>query len=359
MTSTWAVKPMRETVMTVDESGPGNPNRMRSFEAPPEGFDPLTAAADLLSRHGIPRRPHPEREPYLAGRWAEVLGRPLLLVPAELAADPPSPRRGDAEPPNYGVEGWAGVGRAMLETRFLDPDAPPIGIGAVPDTYTRPATFVSAEWVVPDVTGDPGNLDNHISIWVGLDGFPEGDLDWGERVNALQILRGGVTASGYPDGGAFRWHAWAEWYTYEPEGEVEESVRGTVTNLPVQSGDTVGVVVCVGEPRSATVSLANLSRDQGTSVAIDTPSPHGHSGGATAEWIVEGGPPATSLPFTPVSFDSCVAGSSSEVFHLTPDAIATNMFEVPGIGERGPDVTRTRITSPTTAVVEWVGAGGS
>jgi len=57
------------------------------------------------------------------------------------------------------------------------------------------------------------------------------------------------------------------------------------------------------------------------------------------------------------SANGCVAGSPGEVIHLQPDALVTNMFAVPPeTGEPGPDVTRTSVTSPTTAVVEWVGA---
>jgi hypothetical protein len=66
--------------------------------------------------------------------------------------------------------------------------------------------------------------------------------------------------------------------------------------------------------------------------------------------------PIGSFPFSPVTFRECVAGSSSEVFHLEPDAISTNMFEVEGFATRGPDVARTSVISPTTAMVEWVGA---
>jgi hypothetical protein len=215
-----------------------------------------------------------------------------------------------------------------------------------------PATFVSAEWEVPQLKGDPANLDDYLLIWAGLDGFPEADEDLVEIPPPGQILRGGVAA--VPGGSEFRWVAWAQWYTSE------YGVTGaTVTNFPVQSGDTVGVVICVTEPRSATVFLANLSREHGTSVVVPAPAAAPRffgSAGTTVEWIVEGGDPSTDLPFSPVTFRECVAGSPGEVIHLQPDALVTNMFAVEGFAEQGPDVTRTGVTSPTTAVVEWVGA---
>jgi hypothetical protein len=322
------------------------PNHERGFEPPPRGFDPTTASPDALSRHGLPRRPDAEREPYLAERWASVFGRPLEIVAAQLPSDPVTVRRRPDAAPDYGVDGWAGVARKMVPLGVFGP-----GSGAVPaGSYFVPATFVSAEWEVPRVMGDPANLDEYLSIWVGLDGFPETDQDDVYESLPGQILRSGVSA--VPGDGGFRWVAWTEWYTSELGG-----VPATITNFSVQSGDTVGVVICVTEPRYATVFLANLSRNHGTSVVVPAPAaaPRLRSAGTTVEWIVEGGDPSISLPFSPVTFQGCVAGSAADVFHLEPDALVTNMFELEGFADRGPDVTRTSVTSPTTAVVEWVG----
>lgn len=327
-------------------------DRVRTFEPPPADFDPGTASADALSRHGLPRRPDHEREPYLAERWASVFGRPLSIFAAELANDPLALQRSADAAPNYVVDGWAGVGRALVRLGVSDPG---IGGGPAPEgAYFEPATFVSAEWEVPRVTGDPTNLEEFLSIWVGVDGFPESDQTLVTEPPPGEILRSGVRTT--PGDGGFEWVAWTEWYTSDLGG-----VRTTVTNFPVQPGDTVGVVICVTAPRFATVFLANLSRDHGTSVGVAAPAatPKVRSAGATVEWIVEGGDPSSPLPFTPVTFQECVAGSSSEFFHLTPDALVTNMFEVAELTAQGPDVTVTTVTSPTTAVVEWVGAAGT
>jgi len=332
--------------MTGDAAEISGSDRVRSFEPPPAGFDPVTASADALSRHGLPRRPEPESEPYLAERWATVFGRPLSIVAAELASDPLMFRAPEDAQPNYSVDGWAGVGRAIVRLGISDPG---IGGGPVPaGAYLVPATFVSAQWEVPQLMGDPANPDNYLWIWVGLDGFPESDEDAAAAPG--QILRAGVMS--VPGQSEFQWAAWTEWYTPQLGG-----VPATVTNFPVQSGDTVGVVICVTQPRSATVFLANLSQQHGTSVVVPAPAgaPWLRSAGTTVEWIVEGGDPSVSLPFSPVTFQECVAGTSGEVIHLQPDALVTNMFEVEAL-ESGPDVTRTSVTSPTTAVVEWVGA---
>ncbi len=101
-------------------------------------------------------RPDPEREPHLAERWASVLGRPLSIVGAELATNPLMLRGLDDTPTSYGVDGWAGVGRAIVRLGISDPG---IGGGPVPvGSYFVPPTFVSAQWEVPRVMGDAANF---------------------------------------------------------------------------------------------------------------------------------------------------------------------------------------------------------
>lgn len=321
---------------------------VRGFAAPPIGFDASSAPAGVLSRYGVPRRPDPTDEPYLAGRWTEVFGRPLSITAAQFEIDPVSRPTPSAGAPDFSVDGWAGVGRVIAPVVSLPGTR---SGGVLNGGYKLPATFVVAEWEVPQVMGDPRNQDEFLSIWVGLDGFPAGDLSLVAEPPWSQILRAGVRTT--PSGGGFQWLAWTEWYSSDQTG-----LRATVTNFPVQSGDTVGIVVCVTRPRSATIFLANLSRNHGTSVEVSAPTQIVRSTGTTVEWIVEGGDPSVSLPFSPVTFQGCVAGSSREVFHLTPGDMLTNMFEVDELAGRGPDVTNTIVTSPTTAVVEWIGAPG-
>jgi hypothetical protein len=164
-----------------------------------------------------------------------------------------------------------------------------------------------------------------------------------------QVIRGGVTYAYDFQLKESRWQARAEGYTGEA------GVAAQVTNLPVYPGHTIGVVVCLAGQREATAFLANLSLDHGTSVAINAPGPHVHSTGTTVEWVVSGFEQESHMPFMPVTFEGCVAGSSEEVLHLTPEAVVTNMYESNTDFARGVDVTETRVLSPTSAVVDWVG----
>jgi hypothetical protein len=171
--------------MTGDAAEISRSDRVRSFEPPPAGFDPGTASADALSRYGLPRRPDPEREPYLAERWASVFGRPLSIVAAELASEPlPFRGRQDTTLTSYGVDGWAGVGRAIARLGSSQGGGPPPA-----GSYFAPATFVSAEWEVPQVMGDVADMDKYLSIV---------DLGRAGRVPRSRRRSGGTAAGANP-----------------------------------------------------------------------------------------------------------------------------------------------------------------
>jgi hypothetical protein len=61
---------------------------IRTYELPPEGFDPLTAPADLLPRYGLPRRPDPHTEPERTRLFQRAFSRPRGFITPELVADP-------------------------------------------------------------------------------------------------------------------------------------------------------------------------------------------------------------------------------------------------------------------------------
>ena len=86
-------------------------DRYRSYDRPPEGFDPLTAPDELLLRHGLPRRPDPNREPELARIWERTFARPLRYSKADLAIDPWLSGRNPLQDKDseFGPNNWAGA----------------------------------------------------------------------------------------------------------------------------------------------------------------------------------------------------------------------------------------------------------
>jgi hypothetical protein len=57
------------------------------YDAPPADFDPTTADARVLRKHGIPRRPDAEKEPHLRRIWDQALASKPTFIKAEVAVD--------------------------------------------------------------------------------------------------------------------------------------------------------------------------------------------------------------------------------------------------------------------------------
>lgn len=298
---------------------------MRTYDPPPEGFDPRTAPPELLRRHGLPGRPDPKNEPELARLFKRAFIRPARYVQAELAIDPVMSRRDPlrGQDPDFGPSGWGG---AVVLTSSL---------GYSP---AEPANFVFAEWVVPEIIPwDPAPFEPiTVGFWAGLDGFTNG-----------QVLQAGIAATLTPDFWLFpgpasvNWWAWTEWYTTKYQDPAVQ-----VTNFPVATGNTVSFLVCAPEPAHGAVTIQNLSTRQVTSVGINA-RPGITSAGASAEWIVEG--ISADLPdFLPVTFNDCTGGTQQHIFNLT-DGVTTNIQGSSGA------LTQAYIASPTAAVVDWEG----
>jgi hypothetical protein len=57
------------------------------YDAPPADFDPSTAAARELRKHGIPRRPDAEKEPHLRRIWDKAFASKPTFIKAEVGVD--------------------------------------------------------------------------------------------------------------------------------------------------------------------------------------------------------------------------------------------------------------------------------
>lgn len=296
-------------------------NRIQTYEAPPGGFNPQTAAANLLRRHGFPRRPDPEREPQLARLWRRVFSRApgLRMIKAEIAIDPTMSRRDPLRnmKPDFSPSGWGGV------------IVPTASLGFSP---YEPANTVFAEWVVPEIFPVAGDAQTPLTVgfWVGLDGSDP---------SSYELLQAGTAAT--ITGNNVSYWAWTEWYTSEYK---DPAVM--VTNFEIQPGDLVSFLVCSPQPDQGFVSMMNYRTQQATSVGI--PARSGISSvGARAEWIVEG--ISADLPdFAPAVFSNIIAGTQHHSFNLSPDGSVT---EITGNG--GKALTQAFIASPTTALVLW------
>jgi hypothetical protein len=57
------------------------------YDAPPTDFDPSTADARVLRKHGIPRRPDAEKEPHLRKIWDKTFAAKPTFIKAEVVVD--------------------------------------------------------------------------------------------------------------------------------------------------------------------------------------------------------------------------------------------------------------------------------
>ncbi len=278
-------------------------SRYRSYDRPPEGFDPLTAPDELLLRHGLPRRPDPNREPELARIWERTFARPLRYTKADLAIDP-----------------WL-TGRNPLQNKDSEFDRNNWA-GAIVRA-SGPFSWVFAEWVIPNVQ-EKGFFDDdvHIGFWVGIDGFTIGDD---------QVLQAGVSVRMYTQWLSWSWHfwphvvvewrAWTEWWVKGVESDAVAAVN--VPNFPVKPGDTVSFLVCAPQPDSpAWVNIVNATPGHGQHTSVGISTPEDANGvpvtlqGDSVEWIVEVVEPA--LPNFPNSTRSLstTAGPESQTGSL-------------------------------------------
>jgi len=298
----------------------------RTYDPPPKDFDPITASDEQLRRHGIPRRPDPEREPKLARLWWRAFARKPKFIKAELTIDRLMSRRnplhGSAS--EFSGSNWGGA--------FVRSSA--LGFG-------EPATFVTASWVVPEIVPIAPQVWSTFLVagfWVGLDGMGNG-----------QVLQAGIAASvtteGWSDGnftpGNVYWWPWTEWFTTKFQ---DPAVK--IDNFSIATGNTVVFIVCAQQPDVGEISVLNVSTGQATRVTINA-RPGIRSEGATAEWIVEG-VSAELPPFYPVTFGSCAAGTQHHLFDLAPNGQTIDI-----VSGGGAHLTQTQIAGPNTAVVDW------
>jgi hypothetical protein len=272
----------------------------------------------------IPPRPDPAVHPRYARWWSRVYGGKVRWVEASVSVTDRRPAR---RPRNngevFGIFDRAGAQRA------IDPENPSGG-------YSTPATFVAAHWYVPTIIPiDPDGTNNTIDmgIWVGMDAF-DGD----------QILQGGIGCE--VEAGLFTndsaYYAWAEWFTDECE---DPAIH--FNNFPVAAGDVIACLVMALDPNTGLISMANISRNHGSSMTLSA-RPGIPSQGGDVEWAVE--QVTDVLPtFTPVLFEGCIAGSAIEEFGPEPGP-GTDIFD-----DKGRPATHSWVLTPDAVLIRWAG----
>lgn len=217
--------------------------KVRTFEAPPKGFDPIAASAATLAHHGFPERPDPQKQPQTFALWHREMTKFRNLGFQVVAPDfkqlnishGPSRRRkpGDRGLVNATSDNWSG---SVLFT----------------DAATDPFTWISGEWTVPNVYSPTATNASayYSSAWLGIDG--DGSPD---------VLQAGTASE--VSGTSVNCYAWWEWY---PETSI------AINGLAFKPGDSGSLTICSTGPNTAFMSYRNLTSLQATSFSITAPA---------------------------------------------------------------------------------------
>ena len=267
--------------------------RIRTYEPPPAGFNPLTASPSSLRYHGFPTRPDARKEPKLRQLWDKMLSRPRTWITPTFR-EVPGKSHGPALRPGRSrarVSASRGIANATSSNWS--------GSVAFPSAR-RTFGWVAGQWTVPNPHA-PGFGSYYASEWVGIDG-------WGSP----DVLQAG-TETEKVDLGIFSFTQVYTWWEWFPAGEV------AITNLPVSAGDIMYCLICVNSTTTATVYFTNQSSGVSTSFSIT--APRGTTlVGNSAEWIVErptiNGSVASLSDTKVVYFDEGIAGLSGTPFTI-------------------------------------------
>jgi len=233
--------------------------RIRTYEPPPPGFNPLTASPRLLLRYGFPTRPDAKTAPELFKRWEAAFAGPRTWITPEFREV-----KGKHHGPAKRLGERARVKPAEVRIANATSNNWSGSVASPPPGHTF--GWVAGQWTVPNPHAS-GLGDFYASEWIGIDGWGSGD-----------VLQAGTDTAIIGIFNTRQIYAWWEWF---PHDEV------AISNLPVSAGDTMYCLICVNSTTTATVYISN----QSTGVLLTPFTITAPSGttlvGNSAEWIVE------------------------------------------------------------------------
>lgn len=269
------------TGLQVAESG-----RVRLYPPPSKDFDPLTATAEELRRHGLPLRPDPRTQPGMAALWERQARRYRTFDHLE-----PRP---DA----------ASASKNALPSAALGPD-PLDSCGYNLLSLGGPFTSLFVTWTVPDLwfNPNPPSVVNEFRTFVGL-GFLDVHVEM----------------------------------TVDPEQNVTSQLWAQSigdVNLPVRPGDVLSASLCLETNPQGTAAyfFANETTGQTMNFSVDTGFPPAVTINAG---VSRGGDPSQPPDFHPLArfgavyFDEISAYTTNGPLSLTSGDAITMVNESGG-----------------------------
>jgi len=274
-----------------------------TFDAPPAGFDPISASDQDLQYHGFAPRPNQNTEPKAYASWVKAMQHSKTRMVPSLEQTTifhgPANRQKLANPTEAASN--ASLSLQPSNTLYSSNWSGYVDFSGASSYGSSSYYYVVNDMVVPvaQQAGCDGGWDWG-SEWNGIDGWGSGD-----------VLQAGVEFDAYCSGttkSAF-YSAWYEWYPY---GEVR------VSSLPVVPGDDIFVEVWHTSSTQGYAYVVNLNTNQYFDIGF-TAYPGYPLVGNSAEWVVErpsvGGTPATLTKYTDIPFWNAYAYTESSVFY--------------------------------------------
>jgi len=292
-----------------------------TIQAPPAGFDPLSASEEELAYHGFPPRPNQNTEPKAYEHWAKAMkaSKTRLMPKLEQTTIFHGPAKLAKAATSTAVES-----RLSGPTGTVKNDATSsnwsgyVDFSGATSYGSSSYYFIVNDMVVPYAEHPIGTCSGGWfwgSEWNGIDGW-----------NSNDVLQAGVefdSYCGYPTFSQY-YSAWYEWY---PNGEVR------ISNFPVTAGDDIFVEVWHTSPTQGYAYLVNEDNNQVVEVGFTAPSGTSLIGNS-AEWVVErpavGGSLTTLTNYTEIPFWDAYAYTQVYSFYDIDGATPVDMLDNKG-----------------------------
>jgi hypothetical protein len=280
-----------------------------TIDAPPEGFDPITASDEELNYYGLP--PHPDRntEPERFAHWARAMkASRTRIVPILQQTDNFHSSIQRIKAAN------AGSDLSASGTVMNDAGGSYNWTGYASPSGTSTFYYVVSDMIVPVAEQPLGTCTGgwvHGSGWVGIDG-----------VYVTDLLQAGVEFDSIC-ANSLNGSAYNLWYEWLPFGAVN------ISNFQVYPGDDIFVEVWHTSPTQGFAFFLNHNTGQSTQVGFTAP-PGVSLVGNSAEWVVErpkvNGALSTLTNFTSMPFYDAYGVTESGIKD-TVGALPITMFD--------------------------------
>ena len=288
-----------------------------TIDAPPAGFDPITASDEELQYHGFPPRPNQGTEPKAYATWAKAMSHSKSRVVPTLEQTTifhgPAQQTKNANP--TAVESNATLSLQPSNTLYSSNWSGYVDFSGATSYGSTSYYYLVNDMVVPIAQQAPGTCTGGWdwgSEWNGIDGWGSSD-----------VLQAGVEFDAYCSGStrSTYYSAWYEWYPY---GEVR------ISTLPVTAGDDLFVEVWHTSSTQGYAYLVNYTNNQAVEVGF-TAYPGYPLVGNSAEWIVErptvGGSLANLTNYTRDPFWDAYAYTEVYTFYDIDEAYPIDMLD--------------------------------